>query len=184
MSNTMWGGRFAGGSRSGLLFELKELYVARGALVKDRTAAKNRGKALRLSLLKRQNARASRTDRSPDSAVEVAILQTIEANVSLADRFAILTRIPGLSNITAFAWLIAMPGTRRSRSRTGRQPRRFGANRPTVRALDRPLFHSRRSRRCRQALYMPALVAARFNPDMKAKYAHTSSKPKTRQKSP
>ena len=24
----------------------------------------------------------------------------------------------------------------------------------------------------RQALYMPALVAARFNPDMKAKYAH------------
>ena len=35
-----------------------------------------------------------------------------------------------------------------------------------------------------QALYMPALVAARFNPDMKAKYAHTSSKPKTRQKSP
>ncbi len=36
----------------------------------------------------------------------------------------------------------------------------------------RSLFHSRRpSRRC-QALYRPALVAARFNPDMKAKYAH------------
>ena len=39
-----------------LLFELKkELYVAREALVKDRTAAKNRGKVLTLSLLKRQN---------------------------------------------------------------------------------------------------------------------------------
>ena len=34
-------------ARSELLFELKELYVAREALVKDRTAAKNRGKALR-----------------------------------------------------------------------------------------------------------------------------------------
>ena len=43
-------------ARSELLFELKELYVAREALVKDRTAAKNRGKALTLSLLKRQNA--------------------------------------------------------------------------------------------------------------------------------
>ena len=134
-------------ARSGLLFELKELYVARGALVKDRTAAKNRGKALRLSLLKRQNAQRLEQIVRQIATVEAAILQTIEANVSLADRFAILTRIPGLSNITAFAWLIAMPGTRRSRSRTGRQPRRFGANRPTVRALDRPLFHSRRSRR-------------------------------------
>jgi len=33
----------------------------------------------------------------------------IEANASLADRFAILTSIPGVSNITAFALLIAMP---------------------------------------------------------------------------
>ena len=41
---------------SEILLELKELYVAREALVKDRTAAKNRGKVLTLSLLKRQNA--------------------------------------------------------------------------------------------------------------------------------
>ena len=34
---------------SELLLELKELYVAREALVKDRTAAKNRGKALTLA---------------------------------------------------------------------------------------------------------------------------------------
>src|SRR3984957_10935960 len=43
-------------ARSEVLFELKELYVAREALVKDRTAARNRGKALTLSRLKRQNA--------------------------------------------------------------------------------------------------------------------------------
>src|SRR6202046_4857594 len=96
-------------ARSGGLFELKELYVAREALVKDRTAARNRGKALTLSLLKRQNAqRLEQIDRQI-ATVEAAILQIIEANVSLADRFAILISIPGVSNITAFALLIAMP---------------------------------------------------------------------------
>ena len=43
------------------------------------------------------------------ATVEAAILQIIEADESLADRFAILISIPGLSNITAFALLIAMP---------------------------------------------------------------------------
>ena len=55
------------------MFELKELYVAREALVKDRTAAKNRGKALTLSLLKRQNAqRLEQIDRQI-ATVEAAI---------------------------------------------------------------------------------------------------------------
>ena len=114
-----------------------------------RTAARNRGKALTLSLLKRQNAqRLEQIDRQI-ATVEAAILQIIEANVSLADRFAILISIPGVSNITAFALLIAMPEARLPRSRPGRQPRRPGAadRFPTVRALDRSLVHSRRSRR-------------------------------------
>ena len=54
-------------ARSGLLFELKELYVARGALVKDRTAAKNRGKALTPFAVEASECSAPRTDRSPDS---------------------------------------------------------------------------------------------------------------------
>jgi transposase len=95
--------------RSEVLLELKELYVAREALVKDRTAAKNRGIALTLSLLKRHNAqRLEQIDRQI-AAVETTILQIVEADASLADRFAILTSIPGVSNITAFALLIAMP---------------------------------------------------------------------------
>ena len=96
-------------ARSEILLELKELYVAREALVKDRTAARNRGKVLTLSLLKRQNAqRLEQIDRQI-ATVEAAILQIIAANMSLADRFAILTSIPGVSTITAFALLIAMP---------------------------------------------------------------------------
>ena len=84
---------------SEILLELKELDVAREALVKDRTAAKNRGKVLTLSLLKRQNAqRLEQIDRQM-ATVEAAILQIIEADASLADRFAILTSIPGVSTI-------------------------------------------------------------------------------------
>jgi transposase len=96
-------------ARSELLLELKELYVAREALVNDRTAAKNRGKALTLSLLKRQNAqRLEQIDRQI-ATVEAAILQIMKADASLADRFAILISIPAVSNVTAFALLIAMP---------------------------------------------------------------------------
>jgi transposase len=66
-------------ARSEDLFELKELYLAREVVVKDRTAARNRGKALTLSPLKRQNAqRLEQIDRQIVT-VEAAILQIVEA---------------------------------------------------------------------------------------------------------
>ena len=158
-------------ARSELLFELKELYVAREALVKDRTAA-NRGKVLTLSLLKRQNAqRLEQIDRQI-ATVEAAILQIIEANVSLADRFAILISIPGVSNVTAFALLIAMPEL--GALEAGQAANLAGLApiaRQSGRWTGRSFIRGGRAD-VRQALYMPALVAARFNPDMKAKYAH------------
>jgi transposase len=145
--------------RSEVLLELKELYVAREALVKDRTAARNRGKALTLSLLKRQIA-----------AVETTILQIVEADASLADRFAILTSIPGVSSITAFALLIEMPElgaleAGQAASLVGLAPIARQSGRWTGRAFIRGGRAG-----LRQALTMPALVAARFNPDLKAKY--------------
>ena len=158
-------------ARSEVLFELKELYLAREALVKDRTAARNRGKALTLSLLKRQNAqRLEQIDRQI-ATVEAAILQIVEADESLADRFAILISIPGVS-ITAFALLIAMPELG---SLEAGQAANLAGLAPIARQSGR--WTGRSSIRggradVRQALYMPALVAARFNPDMKAKYAH------------
>ena len=137
-------------ARSEVLFELKELYVAREALVKDRTAARNRGKALTLSLLKRQNAqRLEQIDRQI-ATVEAAILQLVEA-------VALLIAMPELGSLEAgqAANLAGLaPIARQSGRWTGRSFIRGG--RADV----------------RQALYMPALVAARFNPDMKAKYAH------------
>jgi transposase len=65
-------------ARSETLLELKELHIAREALVKDRTAAKNRGKVLTLPLLKRQNAqRLEQIDRQI-ATVEAAILETLK----------------------------------------------------------------------------------------------------------
>jgi transposase len=158
-------------ARSEILLELKELYVAREALVKDRTAAKNRGKALTLPLLKRQNAqRLEQIDRQI-ATVETTIRQIIEADASLADRFAILTSIPGISTITAFALLIAMPElgaleAGQAANLAGLAPIARQSGRWTGRSFIRGGHAD-----VRQALYMPALVATRFNPDMKVKYA-------------
>jgi transposase len=158
-------------ARSEALLELRELYVARAALVKDRTAAKNRGKVLTLSLLKRHNAqRLEQIDRQI-ATVEAAILQIVEADPSLADRFAILISIPGLSRITAFALLIAMPEL--GALEAGQAANLAGLApiaRQSGRWTGRSFIRGGRAD-VRQAFYMPALVAARFNPDMKAKYA-------------
>jgi hypothetical protein len=43
------------------------------------------------------------------TAIEATILEQVQADPDLAQRFAILTSIPGLSAITAFALLIEIP---------------------------------------------------------------------------
>jgi transposase len=157
-------------ARSEILLELKELHLAREALVKDRTAAKNRAKALTLSLLKRHNARRLEQIERQIAAIETAIVQIIEADANLADRFAIVTSIPGISKVTAFALLIEMPELgaleqSQAASLAGLAPIARQSGRWTGRAFIRGGRAN-----VRTALYMPALVAIRFNPDMKEKY--------------
>ena len=152
------------------LNELKELYVAREALVKDRTAAKNRQKQLTLPLLKRHNAqRLAQVERQIE-AVEASIEAKLKADPALARKFEILTSVPGLSTITAFALLIEMPELggldgKQAASLAGLAPMTRQSGRWTGRA-----FMSGGRASVRKALYMPALVAARFNHDLKAKY--------------
>jgi transposase len=104
--------------------------------------------------------------------VEAAILEIVEANAGLSDRFAILTSIPGVSTITAFALLIEMPElgaleAGQAASLVGLAP----IARQSGRWIGRAFIRGGRAG-LRQALYMPMLVAARFNPDLKAKYLH------------
>lgn len=153
-----------------MLNELKELNLARQALIKDRTAAKNRGKILSVPLLKRQNAQRCKQIDAQITAIEKEIKAYIAGDEQLAERLAILESIPGISKITAFALLIEMPelGTldgKQAASLAGLAPVARQSGRWTGRAFIRGGRVS-----LRQALYMPALVAARFNPQLKEKY--------------
>lgn len=95
--------------RGPVLNDLKDLHMAREALVKSRTAAKNRAKNLTLAILKRHNGAQLRQIERQMAAVEKEIMGRIETHPDLARRFAILVSIPGVSAITAFALLIGMP---------------------------------------------------------------------------
>lgn len=151
--------------------ELKELHLARAALIKDRTAAKNRAKAITLSLLEKQNKKRLADIDAKIEEIDAAIEQRIESDPLLARRFEILLSIPGVSKITAFALLIEMPELG---GLEGGQASSLAGLAPVQRqsgAWKRHAFIRGGRAFLRQALYMPALVACRFNPQMKAGYA-------------
>lgn len=156
--------------RSLLLNDLKDLHTAREALVKNRTAARNRAKTLNLPILKRHNGERLRQIERQIAAIEKEIMALIKADPDLARRFAILVSIPGISVITAFALIIDMPElgsleNRQAASLAGLAPVARQSGNWTGRAFIRGGRAN-----VRQALYMPALVAMRFNPDIRAKY--------------
>ena len=152
------------------LDEMKELHIARQALIKDRVAAQNRAHTRRSALLKRQAADRLRQIERQIAAIDAALRAHLKGDPALKARFDILLSIPGLGETTALAIIIDMPElghiehkcvsslaglapmARDSGQRTGKQFIRGGRA------------------QVRQALYMPALVAARFNADLKAKY--------------
>lgn len=149
---------------------MKELHIARLGLVKDRTAARNREHACRAPLLKRHAAqRLAQIDRQI-AAIDSALEAHLRRDTELAARFEILVSIPGVGALTAITMLIEMPelGTldsKQAASLAGLAPQ----------ARDSGQHRGRRHIRggraiLRQALYMPALVATRFNSDLKAKY--------------
>jgi transposase len=153
-----------------IIAELKQLHIAREALVRDRTAAKNRSKVIGLAMLKRQNAERLKHIERQMAAIEAEIESRIGADAELARRFAILTSIPGIARLTAFVLLIEMPelGSMepgQAASLSGLAPVARQSGRWTGKAFIRGGRAN-----VRQALYMPALVAMRFNPDLKAKY--------------
>jgi transposase len=156
--------------RTAVLNDLKDLHIAREGLVKDRTAAKNRAKSLSLALLKRHNEARLRQIEQQLAAIDAAIKGLIEADPDLSSRFEILVSIPGIAAITAAMLVTEMPelgslDPKEAAALAGLAPiaRQSGAWK------GKSFVHGGR-KQVRQALYMPALVALRFNPDLKAKY--------------
>ena len=156
--------------RPEVLQDLNDLVAARRALVKDPTAAKNRARGPRLAILSRLNRmRLSRIE-ADLQAIDKAILEIIEAHPELRARHEILVSIAGISEVTAAAIVTIMPelgqlDRKQVASLAGLAP----VTRQSGRRTGKAFIQGGRAA-LRQALYMPAVVACRFNPDLKAKY--------------
>lgn len=157
-------------ARTAIQLQLAELINARDGLVRDRTALKNREKNLTIPILKRQcRQRLDQIERHI-AALDTEIARLIAANPELARRHQILTSIGGLGTLTANQLIATMPelGTlenKQAASLAGLAP----VARQSGQWKGKSFIRGGRAN-VRQALYMPALVAARFNPDLKAKY--------------
>ena len=149
---------------------LAELVNARDALVRERTALKNRDKNLTVALLTCQcNQRLEQTARHI-AALDCEIAAIIAADDKLTLRHDILTSIAGLGTLTANQIIATMPelgslDIKQAASLAGLAP----VARQSGQRKGKSFIRGGRSN-VRQALYMTALVDARFNPDLKAKY--------------
>jgi len=150
--------------------EFKELQIARIALVKDKTRLLNRLKTQRLAFIRRQSkARLAQVERQL-AALENELKTSLRSCPRRARTLDILLSIPGIGAITAAAILIECPeigtlGRKQAASLAGLAPmtRQSGQWRGKA-------FIQGGRKFLRDALYMPALVAARFNPELSQKY--------------
>jgi transposase len=152
------------------LLDMKDLLVARRALIKDRTAAQNRAHQRSLALLKAQAAERLKQIERQIEAIDAALRGQLETDQTLKARFDILTSIPGLGEATALALLIEMP-------ELGTLDNKCAASLAGLAPMARDSGQRRGKRfirggrpELRHALFMPALVAVRFNPDLKVAY--------------
>ena len=152
------------------LRDLKALQVARMALVKDRTRLKNCLQILTLAFaVKQARARLALVSRQLHE-IDAEISACLAKDEPTAHKRTILRSIPGIGEVTAAAILIECPelGTM-----TGKQIASLSGLAPMTRQSGKwhgKAFIQGGRKHLRDALYMPALVAARFNPDLKRKY--------------
>lgn len=151
-------------------FDLRELFNARAGLVKDRTRLLNRLQTQTLTIVKRQTkARIDQLTRQL-KALQHDINKRLKECPNRARANTILRSIPGIGEVAASTILIEMPEIgnlrkKRAASLTGLAPmtqqsgKWYGKAR--IQGGRKPL---------RDALYMPALVAVKYNPDLRDKY--------------
>ena len=150
--------------------DLKALQIARHALVKDRTAVKNRAQSHEVPIPQGPGRRPSSACGGAIGRPRCRIASLIANDEDLARRRDVLISIPGVSAVTAAALLAEAPelGTlegKAAASLAGLAP----MTRQSGTWNGRAMIRGGRAH-LRHALYMPALVAARFNPDLKAIY--------------
>ncbi|MEM1409505.1 MAG: IS110 family transposase [Pseudomonadota bacterium] len=152
------------------LRELKELRQVHQALIQERTRLRNRLKTLTVALVKQFHMQRLKRIELEINEVIDAIMARIESDPVMAQRFAILTSIPGLGTIATMTLIIEMPElgnleAKQAASLAGLAPmiRQSGQWNGKARIIGG-------RKHLRDALFMPALVACHHNLDMAAKY--------------
>jgi len=149
---------------------LAELISARDGLVRDKIALQNQEKNLTLPLLKRQHRRRLDQIERHIEQVDAELATIIAADPELARRHEIISSIAGVGTRTADQLVATMPelgalDPKQAASLAGLAP----VARQSGQWKGRSFIQGGRAN-VRRALYMPALVAARYNPDLKEKY--------------
>lgn len=152
------------------LRDLRDLQTARVALIKERGRLRNRRLILTDTLLKRQSKTRLALVERQLAELDAEIARRITEDKSTARKRDILGSIPGIGPIAAAAILTFMPeigtlGRKQAGCLAGLVPHTRESGQ-----WKRKAFISGGRKPLRDALYMPALVAMRFNPDLKAKY--------------
>lgn len=150
--------------------DLRDLQVSRTALIKERTRLRNRGEVQTNTVLKRQIRTRLALVTRQIAELDDEIARRIAEDPETVRKRDILCSVPGLGQVATATILTFLP--------------EIGSlDRKQVGSLAGLVPHSRESgqwkgktfisggrKALRDALYMPALVATRFNPDLKAKY--------------
>jgi transposase len=145
---------------------LRELIVARRALLKRMTQITNHIQDCHNSLLKRQSQQAIKQCERHLAQIDQEMEKLIRTKPALKQRFDILTSIPAIGPATAFTLIAEMPELG---SMTAKQASSLIGLAPV--AQDSGMYRGRRKikagrRGPRMALYMAAVAALRFNQDM------------------
>jgi transposase len=149
---------------------LRGLHVSRADLIQEKTRLRNRAQTADTAFLKRQIKLRLTLVEDQIAETDAEIARLIAAQEDTARRCDILRSMPGIGAVSAAAIQALMPelgqlDRKAVASLAGLAPitRQSGQwqGRACIRGGRKPL---------RDALYMPALVAMRYNPDLKAKY--------------
>ena len=161
------------------LHDFRDLQAARTGLVKERTRLRNRGQVQTNAVLKRQTKTRLALVERQIAELNAEISGHIAEDKPVARKCGILCSIPGLGPIAAALILTFLPeiGTL-ERKQAGSLAGLVPCSRESGTWKGKSFISGGR-KPLRDALYMPALVAMRFNPDLKAKYTQlcTAGKP-------
>lgn len=150
-------------ARTDSMHEIRELHIARTGLFKDRTACRNRLQGARNKVVLSQlRARLRQVEKQIDQ-IDTELQRLIAKDPDLARRFDILMSIPGIGPIAAVAMIVEMPELG---AMTGKEAASLAGLAPITRESGKWKGRSKIGggrAGLRTMLYMPALVATRYN---------------------